>query len=214
MQLPFAKTRALEAQVDEFLNIIVKGVLAMKKSVEYYLVGDLDDFAARIEAVRDLENQADDLRKHTETMLYTYSLIPESRGDVLGLLENMDNVIDRAKEVLQSFDVQRPQIPEDYHQLFIELTENCIQAVDNVVGAARAFFRDTTVVRDFINKVDFYESEADRVGFKLKKQIFASELDMGHKLHLRYFAEQIESISDIAEDVGERLAIATIKRSI
>ncbi len=87
--------------------------------------------------------------------------------------------------------------------------------MENVVAAARCYFRATHQVRDYINKVDFYESEADRTGFRLKKQIFSSSaLDLAQKQHLRYFAEKIESISDIAEDVGARLAIATIKRSI
>jgi predicted phosphate transport protein (TIGR00153 family) len=214
MRVPFGQAKALENQVDEFLDVIVKGSLAMKKGVTAYLEGDEKEFGSRIEMVGEFESQADELRKRTETMLYTYSLIPESRGDVLGLLETMDNVIDRAKEVLQSFAVQRPKIEEEYREPFLELTDSSILAVENVVSASRCYFRDVQQVRDHINKVDFYESEADRAGLKLKRLIFGSELDLARKLHLRYFAEQIESISDIAEEVGERLSIAAIKRTI
>ncbi len=212
--LPFAKTKTLESQVDGFLDTIVQGVLALKQAIKAYLEGREDEFAACIKKVSDLESSADETRKHTETALYTYSLIPESRGDVLGLLENLDNVIDRAKAVVQSFEVQKPQIPEEYHPRFLELTDLSIQAVDNVVQAARSYFRDVRAVPDHINKVDFYESEADRIGLALKKLIFDSELDLSHKMHLRYFAERIEGISDIAEHVAERLNIAAIKRTI
>ena len=214
MLLPFGQTKALEAQVDEFLDIIIKGTLAMQQALVSYLDRDTEDFVNRIRTVSDLERQADDIRKHTETNLYTHSLIPESRGDVLGLLENMDNVIDTSKEVLQSFEVERPEIPEEYRRSFAELTDYTVKAVDNVVTAARCYFRDINQVRDYINKVDFYESEADKAGLKLKKQIFRSAMDLSQKLHLRYFAEQIESISDIAEAVSERLLIAAIKRTI
>ena len=212
--LPFAKTKALESQVDGFLDTIVQGVLALKQAIKAYLEEREDEFAACIKKVSELERSADETRKQTETALYTNSLIPESRGDVLGLLENLDNVIDRAKAVVQSFEVQKPQIPGEYHPRFLDLTDLSIQAVDHVVQAARSYFRDVRAVPDHINKVDFYESEADRIGLALKKMIFDSELDLSHKMHLRYFAERIESISDIAEDVAERLNIAAIKRSI
>jgi hypothetical protein len=69
-------------------------------------------------------------------------------------------------------------------------------------------------MRDCINKVDFYESEADRAGLRLKKQIFQSDMDLARKHHLRYFADALESLSDIAEEVSERLSIASIKRSL
>ena len=214
MRLPFSDTKALETQVDEFLNLIVQGALAMNEAVVCYLDQKDDEFANWIEKVGALESQADEIRKHTETTLYTYALIPESRGDVLGLLENMDNVVDHAKRVLQCFDVERPEIPAAYREGFIKLSEATTNAVDNVVGAARAYFRDVNMVRDYINKVDFFESEADRAALILKKQIFRTGLDLSRKTHLRYFIDQMESISDIAENVGERLAIAAIKRTV
>jgi hypothetical protein len=214
MLIPFARASALENQVDEFLDTITQGVLGMQEALIHYFADDHEEFSDRLTKVRQLENKADEIRKHTETSLYTHSLIPESRGDVLALLENMDNVVDRAKEVLQRFDVERPEIPGEFVTGFLELTEKSVQTVDNCVAAARAYFRDVNMVRDFINKVDFYESEADRAGLKLKKKIFASDLDLGQKMHLRYFAEQVESISDLAEHVSERLAISAIKRSI
>lgn len=214
MLLPFGRTKELETQVDTFLDVIVKGVLVLNEGIKSYLGKNQEDFESRIKMVSDYEHHADDLRRHAETTLYTYSLIPESRGDVLGLLENMDNVIDCAKEVLQQFEVQKPEIPPDYSPQFMELTAKSILAVEHVVNAARCFFREPILVKDHINKINFYESEADRAGLALKKRIFRSDLTLAHKQHLRYFAEQIESLSDIAENVGERLAIAAIKRSI
>jgi len=214
MLLPFGKTNALEGQVDEFLNLIVKGALGLKQGIRAYLKEDLEEFSTWIEKIGELEHDADDLRKATEVALYTNSLIPESRGDVLGLLENMDDLIDKAKEVMQRIDVERPRIPAELRDGFLEIIECSLQAIESVVAAARAYFREPTGVRDAINKVDFYESEADRLSLKLKRRIFDTELGLSHKMHLRYFADQIESMTDIAEHVAERIAISTIKRSL
>ena len=214
MEIPFGKTRRLESQVDQFLDLITKGTLCMREAIRSYLSGDDEDFQNRLEMVREYERKADELRKNTESMLYTYSLIPESRADILGLLENLDNVIDRAKHILQEFDVQEPDVEIGYLDLYVQVTDKSVKAVEHVVDATRAFFRNESRMRDCINKVDFYESEADRAGLRLKKQIFQSDMHLARKHHLRYFADSLESLSDIAEEVSDRLSIASIKRSL
>jgi len=214
MQILFGKTRLLESQVDEFLDLITKGTLCMREAIRSYLSGDDEDFQSRLTMIGDYERKADELRRSTESMLYTYSLIPESRADVLGLLENLDNVIDRAKQIVQEFDVQQPDVEIGYLDLYVQVTSKSVKAVEQVVDAARAFFRNESRLRDCINKVDFFETEADRAGLRLKKQIFQSDLDLARKQHLRYFADALESLSDIAQEVSEQLAIASIKRAL
>ena len=210
----FGKTKLLESQVDQFLDLITKGTLCMRAAIQSYLGGDDEDFQSRLELISEYERKADDLRRSTQAMIYTYSLIPESRADVLGLLENLDSVIDRAKQVVQEFDVQEPDVEVGYFDLYLQVTNKSVKAVEQVVDAARAFFRNESRMRDCINKVDFYESEADRAGLRLKKQIFQSDMHLARKHHLRYFADSLESLSDIAEEVSERLSIASIKRSL
>jgi predicted phosphate transport protein (TIGR00153 family) len=214
MLTPFGKTKRLESQVDQFLDLITRGTFCMREAIGSYLGGDDEDFQARLEMVGDYERKADELRKSTETMLYAYSLLPESRGDILGLLEDLDNVIDRAKQIVQEFDVQQPDIEIGLLDLYVELTNKSVKAVDQVVEATRAFFLNEARLRDCINKVGFYESEADRAGLRLKRQIFQSDMELARKHHLRYFADALESLSDIAEVVSERLTIANIKRSL
>jgi predicted phosphate transport protein (TIGR00153 family) len=210
---PFGKTKALEAQVDQFLDVITKGTLCMREAITSYLSGDDEDFKSRLEVIRDYEHLADDLRKTTETALYTYSLIPESRADVMELLDNLDNIVDCAKHIVQEFHVQSPDVEVGFLDQFVALTSKSVHAVEHAVDAARCYFRDESRVRDCITKVEFYEKEADRAGLRLKKLIYASDLDLSRKHHLRYFADALESLSDIAEEVVERVLIASIKRS-
>ena len=213
MLFPFGKTKALEAKVDQFLDLIITGTLCMREAIASYLSGDDEDFKSRLEELRDYEHLADDLRKGTQTTLYTYSLIPESSADVMELLETLDDVIDCAKHILEDFEVQSPDVEVGYLDQFAELTSKSVHAVEHVVDAARCFFHDVRGLRDCIAKVEFYETEVDATGLRLKKMIYESNMDLARKHHLRYFAESLESLSDIAEGVGERLIIASIKRS-
>jgi uncharacterized protein Yka (UPF0111/DUF47 family) len=89
-----------------------------------------------------------------------------------------------------------------------------VTCVESVVLAARSFFRDIEAVRDHNSKVIFYETQADKISTKLKRAIFASELDLAHKTQLRYFVERIDELANEAEDIADCLAIYTIKRKI
>ncbi len=99
----FKETKELASQIDDFLDAISEGALVFQQGVMDYLSGDMEAFERRFHAIDTLENRADDLRRTVEGHLYRQSLIPESRGDVLGLLETMDDVINTAKHTLSFF---------------------------------------------------------------------------------------------------------------
>jgi len=210
----FKSSRVLEAQIDEFLDTVAEGGLVFRMGVKAYLDGDTAEFEASIVKIGKLENQADKLSKGVESHLYRHSLIPDHRGDVLGLLENTDNIIDTTKRSLYQFSVERPDIPAAHNPDFLKLVEASAAAVEAVIICARAFFRNPDSVKDNLYKVHHYEKEADLISDALKRSIFASDLDLAHKIHLRYFALNVEKVSDKAEEVGDRLAIYTIKRNI
>ena len=214
MSLLFRRTRALEAQIDQFLDAVSEGCLVFEKGVDDYLRHDEPSFEERRRAIGVFEGKADALRREVETRLYAESLIPDHRGDVLGLLENLDNVIDQAKQTLGQFEVERPEIPEALAPDYLALARACVQATQHLVDSCRAFFREITAVRSHIHKVYFFEKEADRLADGLKRKIFATDLELARKIHLRYFCLHVETVSDRAEEVADRLAIYTIKRTI
>jgi uncharacterized protein Yka (UPF0111/DUF47 family) len=75
--------------------------------------------------------------------------------------------------------------------------------------------RDPMGVRNYLHKVNHWEEESDLIAFNLKRDIFQnSELSLSQKIHLRYFTLHVDLLADKAQDVADRLAIYTIKRSM
>ena len=211
----FGRTQALESEIDEFLDKLSESSLLFKIAVKLYLKeGCTPDFEQKLQDVNKMESTADHLRRAIETKLYAQTLIPESRGDVLGLIENLDHLLNLFEGALWAFSIEKPDIPEEFHADFETLTEMAVLSVESLVLASRAFFRNIEAVGDHNHKVMFYEKEADKIGTKLKKAIFASELDLSRKSHLRNFVEHIDNVPDWAEDVADRLAIYSIKRTV
>jgi len=211
----FRTTKVIERQIEEFLDAVGQGALVFRDAVHAYLAGDLDDFTAKLRILEELERQADSLSREVESSLYSQSLIPEHRGDVLALLEHTDDIIDRAKTSLQRFDVERPQIPDAWRPQYARLADTVERCAEALIMAARRFFRDPSAVGDFLYKVHHYEGEADHIGLELRRGLFADpSLALAHRQHLRYFVEGIDRVADMAEAVADRLAIYAIKRRL
>jgi hypothetical protein len=209
------KTKKIELQIDEYLDMVMRGALIFKEGIKYYVSKQNDEFHNKLEEASRTESEADNLRRIIETKLYINTLIPEHRGDVLGIIENSDKVLNTLAEVLSQFAVEIPDILPELSQYFLELSDAAVSSVESMVLAVRAYFKNINEVRDHINKVMFYEKESDKIADKIKRTAFRMEnLDLSRKIHIRYFAYHIENIADSAEDVCDRLSIAAIKREL
>lgn len=205
----------IEKQIDDFLDKTSESGLLYKHGVDAYLQGKIEIFKSKHAAIVKLEHEADSLRRTVEEQLYSQTLIPESRGDVLELLENIDQLLDRFKGALWRLDIERPVIPSAFHTDFMELVSYVSEAVETVIRSSRAFFKNINEVADHLHKVSFWETECDKVTTRLLKVIFRTEdLTLSQKMHVRDFVRHMDKIADVAEDVADRLAIYVIKRSL
>ena len=211
----FPRSRALEAEIEEFLQKLSESALTFQTAISAYLGdGATPDFQHMVQELGELESRDDALRRSIEAQLYRQTLIPESRGDVLGLLETLDGVHGLMEGGLYALSIEKPLIPEQFAPLFQDLAEACVHSVEHLVLASRAFFTNIDGVSDHLQKVMYYEKEADKFGTILKRAIFDSDLDLARKMHLKSFAEFIDDVADGAEDVADRLGIYAIKRAI
>ena len=216
MSLFFNQVSLLEGEIEAMLDEISQAGMIFLAAIKDYLDGNQEKFQDRLKKIMEIESDVDDKRREIRYKLYTKMLIPESRGDVLSLLENIDNVIDAMQDTLIQFDIESPDIPDSLKQEFISLADASNEAVNNTVKASRSFFKELHLVNDYINKTYFYEHEADVLESGIKKKVFSSDDygDLAHKMHIRDFAVHIARISDEAEAVCERLSVAAIKRTI
>ena len=211
----FSRTKDLESQIDEFLDKLSEASVMFRLGVRTYLKeGANGEFDVKLKAVNTLESNADGLRRNIEKELYTHTLIPDARGDVLGLIETLDHLLSLFEGTLWALAIEKPEIAKEFESGFRKLTNMVVQASDALVLAARSFFRTPHMVGDYNHKVMIYEKEADKISTQLKLDIFGSELDLAHKAQLRNFVEQIDNVADWAEDVADRLAIYAIKRTV
>jgi predicted phosphate transport protein (TIGR00153 family) len=211
----FKKRIGVEQKIDGFLDLVVRSGLIFSQGAQAYLQGNRVDFEQKLSEIIEVEHAGDDLRRTIQQYLYRKTLIPESRGDVLQLLEDMDSLLDRFKGALWRMEIENLEIEKDFHQDFLLLITCVGETVEAIVRSVRAFFKNISAVADHLDKVYYWETESDKISTRLQRAIFRKEeLRLSHRMLLREFARHLDKIADRAEDVGDRLNIYVIKRSL
>ena len=83
----FRVTKDLVMKIDTYIDLVCESVLHFEEGLKLYLSGKDSEFNERLDIIKILEGRADDLRQEIEAQLYVQTLIPESRGDVLQILQ-------------------------------------------------------------------------------------------------------------------------------
>jgi predicted phosphate transport protein (TIGR00153 family) len=206
-------TKNLILKIDEFFDNIEIGLLVFREGIKSYLDKDMDAFERHLQKVDSLESNADKLQRAIENEMITHSILPQHRAEVSTLIDELDEIIDALKSTLNEISIEVPQIPPSLNKNIVSLTETSVNSAEELIPAARAYFRAPYTVREKLLKVYYFETETDKISVHTKKIIFQemNELDLAQKAHLRYIIHHIENISDLAQKAADLLSGMAIK---
>ena len=206
-------TKNLILKIEEFFDNIDLGLLVFREGIRAYLDKDMEAFERHLQKVDSLERNADKLQRAIENEMITHSILPQHRAEVSTLIDQLDEIIDALKSTLTEFSIEVPEIPASLNKNIISLSETSVSSAEELIPAARAYFKAPYTVREKLLKVYYFESETDKISFQTKKVIFQEmkELDLAHKAHLRYIIHHIENISDLAQKAADLLSGMAIK---
>jgi predicted phosphate transport protein (TIGR00153 family) len=181
---------------------------------EYCAEPDRAQLEQNFSAVHRVESQADDIRREIEVMMYSKALFPESRGDILGLLETIDKIPNQAESVVHMLLTHHIVIPPAFRPSILQLVGICVRCAAALLDGAGKLFVDFTNATVAVGQVDELESEADHLEADLTEQIFSSDIDSIQKILLRDIVKNISSVCDRAENAGDRIRLIAAKRRV
>lgn len=210
------QTKHTIENINKFFDTIDRALLVFKDGVKNYLYGHTESFHGNIQTMTLLETEANSLRRQIESNLYSQLALTQLRGDIMGLIEQLDHMVDILNDNLIQFEIERPYVPSELSTDFIKLTELSVLAVESVIPAAKAYFRSPDTITEKIHRVYFYEKESSKQAQSIKRKVFhdMNTLKLSEKFHLRYFALHIETLSNSAEKTADLLSIMAIKRKL
>lgn len=201
--------------VDKLFDLVDRAQLVFTLGLKNYIHNDQPAFNDNLQQSVRLRSEAEQLRRDIESDLYAQSAFTRMRGDVMRLLERIDQIITTLSNNLDQFEIESPYIPIELNTEFIKLSELSTKAVETAIPAAKAYFKSPETIFDRIHRVYFYANETRKQAQDLKRHIFheLDSLKLSQKFHLRYFALHIEELSRAAEKVADQLSVMAIKRS-
>ena len=204
--------KELMTSINLFLDNILKINNLFKTLLQKYFEKKFEEVQKVTDQISDLESECDTLRRDVERRIYSETLIPEIRGDVLGMLENLDKIPGQIQGNAHSFNTEKPKVDPELDKNFLKLCDYASECISLLIEGARSFFIDKNITIEKCLEVAKVESKADKISTELKKTIFTnSENGLATKVHLKYFVEIMDEVANLSEDVADRLIISSSK---
>ena len=207
------KERQIEQAIEEYLQETEQCLSTFGQACEvYFQEGLTEPFEQLVRKTGDSERAADEKRREIETTMYDKALIPESRGDILGVLEALDLIPNKSESVLYQIWTQRMIVPDQFADRVKELVRTNIESYGLLCQTMRYLFGDAKRVAEGTGLVREKERQSDTIEQNLIRAIFESEQDKADMILLKELVLEIGSISDLAENAVDRLRIIAVKR--
>lgn len=208
-----ARQQQILKELDEYLHNLNTITRTMREAIGAYLKEDMQEFLRLFEEINNVESHLDTLRRDIEKRIYEQRLLPDTRDDILALLESLDRIPNRIQAVTREMLLQGIRIPELIHHSVNQLAHRGVEIVQVLSRVADAFLNRPHDVREGARQLSKQENEADMIEHEAVKLIFQDAgLELAKKMQLYHFVDRFGSICDMAEDVGDQVMIWAIKR--
>jgi predicted phosphate transport protein (TIGR00153 family) len=211
----FGKNKELRKKLDEYLLELNESMSRFNEALEYLLANEIDEhFKTLAKKMHQHESRADDIRREIERYMFHKSLLPETREDLLNIIEMIDKIPNEGQAVLNDFLIQKTELFEPIKKNFLELMKDSIETFNNTLEAFKNCFDKGDMIDRLSQIVDNNESLGDSLEREMIKTIFDSDIDKAEKIIQRDFVIKLGNICDLCESSMDKIVVASIKRFV
>ena len=211
----FKKENLLDTLILQYLENLTRTQEHFVKAMDTCLdEGICGQFSFLIDQTHKFESKADEIREEVNLLMYSRALIPESREDIMNLLEHMD-VIPRIFElILHLIRTQKLKIPQFIEAETKDLIRISVESCEHMIRQVELMLKNKEGIRVLLATIDQNESHCDHIERSLMTKVFDSDLETCAKLQLKELIIAMGEISDQADRVSKRVNIMTLKRRV
>jgi len=176
--------------------------------------GACNDFEFLMDQTHKYESRADDLRDEINELMYSRALIPESREDIMALIEQVDKIPRSFEQILNMIRTQKIYFPEFLVLDIQELIRVSMESCDLMAKQMDVMIKKKEGIRALMSTIDQNESHCDHIERRIITRLFESDLDPFIKLQMKELVVVLGEISDQADRVSKRVNILNMKRRV
>ena len=168
-----------------------------------------------MQGVCDAENVADCSLRAMIDSLAEGSYLPSTREDLISIATSCDKVANKCETLAKVMVQQRIVLPaESSAELMqiIDITKKQFAVLEESISMLFAKFGAMQKDHSILDRVRSLETEIDVIEEKIQEALFASDRELAEKLQLSSLYVLFGDISDIIEDIADKIQILLIAR--
>ena len=165
--------------------------------------------------VQDAENEADRSLRAMIDSLSEGSYLPSTREDIISIATSCDKVANKCETIAKIVVFQRFRCPAQYADDFTEIFaitkeqfELLEKSISMLFSKMNALQKDPSI----LDEIRALESKVDRIEDKLNEDIFGLDIGLAEKTQISHIVELLCDLSDIIEDIADKIQIMLIAR--
>jgi hypothetical protein len=211
----FKKNKVLLEKYTNYLNLCMETIEIFRDAIEYSMKNGLDEhYGVLAKKVHMKESDADGMRRIIECEMYEQSLLPESREEMLDIIERIDAIPNSADHLAKLLMIQKTEIMPSLKKDISELLAISVESFKHTREAALDCFMKMQRIKELQSLIKNTESVGDGLEHGMIRKIFEEETGMGEKIIQKDIVYQIGDICNMCEHVMDRIVICSIKRKL
>lgn len=211
----FNKNKILLEKYTNYLNLCMDTIEIFREAIEHSMKNGLDEhYCVLAKKVHGKESDADGMRRIIECEMYEQSLLPESREDLLDIIERIDAVPNGADHLATLLMIQKTEILPSLRKDISELLSLSVESFKYTREAALDCFMKMKRINELQTLIKNTESIGDSLEHEMVRKIFEEKMETGDKLVQKDIVNQIGDLCNMCEHVMDRIVICSIKRKL
>lgn len=207
----FAKGEKVMDLVDHHLISVRNCLSTFSEFLELVTKEGLTDEVKSLgKKVEELESIADADRHKIIRSLLKGALLPDTRREILRLIELVDEVANQCEEIVKQIILQRIQFNGSMKENINIISEKTVKQysiLEKAIGGLFKQLQSEEANLALLTEIEDIESEVDDLENEILQVIYDSELGLAEKNQMSRFIAKIADISDVIEDISDTIEI-------
>lgn len=154
------------------------------------------------------------LRKMIDSLVGT-SFLPSSRENLIAIATSCDKVANKCEYVALKALNQHFRFPEEYADALlriITITHKQFDLLEESISQLFSKFGSLLKDHSILDEIRSLETDVDNIEDDLYKKIFLMDMDLAHQMQLAAYVESLCDLSDIIEDIADKIQVILVTR--
>lgn len=143
------------------------------------------------------------------------SYLPSTREDLIAISTKCDGIANKCETICNMAVLQQFRFPSEYHediQEIIAITHKQFKTLESSISSLFSRFNELLKDHAILDEIRVLESQIDAIEHKLLAETYNRDIGLAEKQQLAKFVNSVCDISDIIENIADKIQIMLVTR--